>query len=221
MGAPAPEPSLTERGQLLEALLGRLQAADQPGAMTVVDRALELGWTVDDVRFHLVTPALHDVGLRWERGEIGVADEHLACSVCEWLLFALAGRVRRPVATGRRALIGCSEGELHSLGARIIAHTLSEHGWAVLLLGADTPATAWPPIVRARRPDAAILSTTTQAVLGQVGPAVHAIKAARPECRTVLGGQAYWSVSGAAADFGADLLALDPRALPRQLAELS
>jgi len=58
-------------------------------------------------------------------------------------------------------------------------------------------------------------------VLGKVGPAVHAIKAARPECRTVLGGQAYWSVSGAAADFGADLLALDPRALPRQLAELS
>lgn len=116
MGAVAREPSLTERGQLLEGLLDALQAADQPAGMEVVDRAMKLGWTVDDVRFQLITPALHRVGLRWERGEIGVADEHLACSVCEWLLFALAGRVRRPLATGRRALVGCSEGELHGLG---------------------------------------------------------------------------------------------------------
>ena len=217
MGAEAPEPSLTERGQLLEALLGTLQAADQGAATGVVDRALKLGWTVDDVRFHLVTPALHDVGARWERGEIGVADEHLACSVCEWLLFSLAGRVRRPLPTGRRAIVGCSEGELHNLGARIVAHVLSERGWTVLLLGADTPAAAWPQIVRARRPDVAVLSTTTPGVLRDVASCVRAIKTARPECRTVVGGQAYWDLPSAAVDFGADLLALDARSLPSQL----
>lgn len=219
MGAVAPDPSLTERGQLLEALLGALQAADQLAAIRVVKRAVKLGWTVDDVRFQLVTPALYDVGVRWERGEIGVADEHLAASICEWLLFDLAGRVRRPSATGRRALIGCSEGELHSLGARIIAHVLSERGWTVLFLGADTPAAAWPQIVRSRRPDAAVLSTTTHAALRQVGPALHAIKAARPHCRTIIGGQAYSRLSSEAADFGADLLALDARTLPQQLQE--
>jgi methanogenic corrinoid protein MtbC1 len=217
MGALAPDPSLTERGQLLEALLGALQAADQPGAMRVVDRAMKLGWTVDDVRFHLLTPAMYEVGLRWQRAEIGVADEHLACSICEWLLFALAGRVRRPPATGRRALVGCSEGELHSLGARMIAHLLSERGWGVLLLGADTPAAAWPQIVRARRPDVAVLSTTVHGVLGRVGPSLRAIKEARPSCRTVIGGQAYWELSSAAADFGADSLTLDARSLHQQL----
>lgn len=61
---------------------------------------------------------------------------------------------------------------------------LSERGWTVMLLGADTPAAAWPQIMRARRPDIAVLSTTTAAVLGQVGAALHAIKTARPECRT-------------------------------------
>jgi methanogenic corrinoid protein MtbC1 len=185
----------------------------------VVDKALKLGWTVDDVRFHLVTPALYDVGARWERGEIGVADEHLACSICEWLLFALAGRVRRPRPTGRRALVGCSEGELHSVGARMIAHVLSERGWTVMLLGADTPAAAWPQIVRARHPDVVVLSTTTVAVLGQVGPALHAIEGARPECRTVIGGQAYWRLSSPSVSFGADLVALDARTLPQRLLE--
>src|SRR5919202_993809 len=89
--------------------------------------------TIDDVRFDLITPALAEVGARWERGAIGVADEHLASSVCEWLLFNLAGRASREAATGRRAatgsraIVGCSDGELHSLGARIVAHVLAEH----------------------------------------------------------------------------------------------
>ena len=217
MGAPAPDPSLTERGQLVESLLGALDGADQPSAMRVVDRAIKLGWTVDDVRFHLVTPALYEVGRRWQRAEIGVADEHLACSICEWLLFALAGRVRRPPATGRRALVGCSEGELHSLGARMIAHLLSERGWTVLLLGADTPASAWPQIVRARRPDVAFLSTTTHELLAQVGPSLMAIKTARPDCRTIVGGQAFWDLPSAASDCGADSLLLDARALIQQV----
>jgi MerR family transcriptional regulator, light-induced transcriptional regulator len=219
MGAMAPDPSLTERGQLLEGLLLALRVADQSRAVEVVDKALKLGWTVDDVRFHLITPALYEVGARWERGEIGVADEHLASSICDWLLFALAGRVQRLRATGRRALVGCSEGELHVLGARMIAHVLSERGWTVMLLGADTPAAAWPQIVRARRPDVAVLSTTTAAVLGQVGPSLHAIKTARPECRTVVGGQAYARLSSPAVEFGADLVALDARTLPERLLE--
>jgi MerR family transcriptional regulator, light-induced transcriptional regulator len=219
MGAMAPDPSLTERGQLLEGLLLALRVADQSRAVEVVDKALKLGWTVDDVRFHLITPALYDVGTRWERGEIGVADEHLASSICDWLLFALAGRVRRPRPSGRRALVGCSEGELHALGARMIAHVLYERGWTVMLLGADTPAAAWPQIVRARRPDVAVLSTTTAAVLGQVGPSLHAIKTARPECRTVVGGQAYARLSRPEVEFGADLVALDARTLPERLLE--
>jgi MerR family transcriptional regulator, light-induced transcriptional regulator len=219
MGATAPDPSLTERGQLLEALLRALRVADQMRAVEAVDAALKLGWTVDDVRFHLITPAMYDIGARWERGEIGVADEHLACSICDWLLFALAGRVRRPRPTGRRALVGCSEGELHALGARMIAHLLSEHGWTVMLLGADTPATAWPQIVRTRRPDIAVLSSTTVGVLDQIGPALHAIKTARPECRTVIGGQAYARLPSPSGSFGADLVALDARTLPQRLLE--
>jgi methanogenic corrinoid protein MtbC1 len=99
----------------------------------------------------------------------------------------------------------------------MIAHLLSEDGWTVLLLGADTPAAEWPEITRARHPDVAVLSTTTSAVLERVEPAVRAIKTARPDCRTILGGQAYWGLSCTAADFGADVLALDARVLPREL----
>ena len=119
-------------------------------------------------------------------------------------------------AAGARRL---QRGGAARLGARMIAHVLSERGWTVMLLGADTPAAAWPQIVRARRPDIAVLSTTTVAVLGRVGPSLHAIKTARPECRTVIGGQAYSRLSNPSVNFGADLVALDARTLPQRLLE--
>jgi len=204
------------RIDLLNDLLGAALQADQRAAMTVVERALNRGWTIDDVRFDLITPVLYDVGRRWERAEIGVAEEHLATSVCEWVLFYLGGRRPRPAPTGRRAVVGCSEGELHSLGARIIGHVLVEHGWRVLFLGASMPAAAWSQIVRARHPEVAVVCTTTASLLAPVPLTVSAIKAAQPDCRTVAGGQAYWSAPDAAR-VGADLVALDGRALAGQL----
>jgi methanogenic corrinoid protein MtbC1 len=215
--AEKPDSALTDRDQLLEALGDALRAVDQLRAMTVVRQALKRGWTVDDVRFFLIRPALYDVGSRWERGEIGVGDEHLATSVCEWLLFALAGRVRRRPTTGLRALVGCSEGEQHVLGARIVAHVLSENGWSVLFLGAATPVPAWAQIVEARRPDVAVLSTTTPGAFDTVAPALAVIKASRPTCRTVVGGQAYLGSDVSAEDLGADLLAVEAGGLPAQL----
>jgi MerR family transcriptional regulator, light-induced transcriptional regulator len=217
MGAPAPPPPSADGNRLLEALLAALLAADQMAAQTVIDRARRLGWTVDAIRFGLIVPALHEVGDAWERGDIGVADEHLATSVCEWLLFGLAGQVRRPPRTGARAVVGCSEGELHSLGALVAANVLSEHGWTVLLLGAATPIAAWGSIVAARRPDAVAVATTGAERLDVVGPTLHAVRRARPGCRTVVGGQAYASSPGAAAEAGADALVADVRALPDRL----
>jgi methanogenic corrinoid protein MtbC1 len=204
---------LADRVALLEHLLMRLLDADQIGALTVVERALALGWTIDDVRFSLIGPAMVEVGVRWEHGEIGVADEHLASSVAEWLLYRVAGRARRPVPSGRRAVVGCSDGELHCLGARIVGHVLVEHGWKVLYIGCSTPPEAWGQIVRARRADAALLSTTTPGRLEGVPPALAAIKAARPECRTVVGGQAYWQIAKPDRFSGADTVALDARTL--------
>src|SRR6476661_4452869 len=152
MGGDAPELTVRDRKELLEALLGALLAVDQAAALGIVAQAVKAGWSADDVRFGLITPALYEVGVRWQRGEIGVAEEHLATSVCEWLLFGLAGSAPRSPATGRRAVVGCSAGELHELGARIVGHVLVERGWRVLQLGASTPTDGWSQIVRARHP---------------------------------------------------------------------
>jgi methanogenic corrinoid protein MtbC1 len=210
-------PPLPQRDALGEALLRRLLDADQREAMHVVETAMTLGWTVDDVRLSLIAPVLREVGARWERGAIGVAEEHLASSVSEWLLYALAGRAPRRRRTGRRAVVGCTQDELHCIGARIVGHMLVERGWSVLFVGPSTPPEAWAQIVEARRPEAAVLSTTTQLRLEPVARTLAAIRARRPDCRTVVGGQAYWALSGPPPGIDADLLVLDPLALAQAL----
>jgi methanogenic corrinoid protein MtbC1 len=219
MGARAPSDSPPHAAELREGLLVTLQAADQTAAHGIVERAMGLGWTADQLRFDLITPGLHEIGARWERGEIGVADEHLATSVCEWLLFTIAGHVRRPPASGRRAVVGCSEGELHSVAPLMLANVLAERGWRVLFLGASIPAAAWAPIVSARRVDVAVLSTTTTAAVREVAVTLRSIHAARPACLTVVGGQAYEGEPELEASLGAGLVTGDARGLPGRLEE--
>jgi methanogenic corrinoid protein MtbC1 len=202
---------------LREGLLLTLGAADQLAAHGILERATGLGWSADELRCDLITPVMHEVGRRWERGEIGVADEHLATSVCEWLLFSIAGRAPRdrdPAA--RRAIVGCSPGELHSLGALIVANVLTERGWRVLYLGDSTPPDAWPPIVRARAADVAVLTTTTPSAVAHVPGTLRAIHDARPECLTVVGGQAY-ATRAIGRAVGAAIVAGEVRRLPERL----
>ena len=212
MGA-TPTRAGTERAELLRDLLASLMGADQIAAHAVLERALRLGWSADDVRFELITPALHEVGERWARKEIGVGDEHLATSVCESLLATMAGRTSRAPASGRRAVVGCSEGELHTLAARMVANVMTEAGWTVLFLGASTPAGAWSPIVRSRHADAAVISTTMPKGVASVRPTLRSIREARPGCLLAVGGQAYAGRRGDGRRLGADLVAEDPREL--------
>ena len=203
--------------RLREGLLLALQAADQAAAHGIVERAAGLGWSPDELRCELITPVLYEVGSRWEHGEIGVAEEHLATSICEWLLFTISGRTPRAVGPhDRRAVVGCSAGELHTLGALIVANVLTERGWRVLNLGASTPPDAWAPIVRARRVDVAVLSTTTPSAIAQVPDTLRSIRDARSDCLTVVGGQAYVS-RAIGRRVGATIVGADPRDLPDQL----
>jgi methanogenic corrinoid protein MtbC1 len=210
-----PPPAHAEK--LQEALLLALRAGDQTAAHGIVDRASALGWSPDELRCDLITPTLHEVGRRWEIGELGVAEEHLASAICEWLLAAIAGRTPRTVGPDdRRAVVGCPGGELHALGAMIVANVLAERGWRVLYLGAATPPDAWGPIVRARRMDAAVISTTTAAAVAQVPETLRAIREARRETVTVVGGQAFTS-RRIGRGVGAGLVVDDPRDLAAQL----
>jgi len=107
---------------------GRAQAA-----LDVVIARLSFEAVARDV----LLPYLRDLGERWERGEVSVAQEHFASIVLRGRLLALTRGWDRGV--GPRALLACAPGERHDLGLIVFGLALRQHGWRITYLGPDTP----------------------------------------------------------------------------------
>jgi MerR family transcriptional regulator, light-induced transcriptional regulator len=121
---------------LVTELTDALDDYDEPRAQGVIDRMLS-AFSVDAVLRDAVLPLLHELGLRWERGEVSVAQEHFASSVIRGRLLGLArgwGAGSGPVA-----ILACPPGEEHDLGLLALGIVLHDRGWRVAYLGPDTP----------------------------------------------------------------------------------
>jgi methanogenic corrinoid protein MtbC1 len=82
-------------------------------------------------------PYLHDIGERWEEGQLSVAQEHFASGFIHARLLALARGWDRGL--GPRALLACPQDEQHTCGLIAYGIALHEVGWRITYLGADTP----------------------------------------------------------------------------------
>jgi MerR family transcriptional regulator, light-induced transcriptional regulator len=109
---------------------------DEPRAQRAFDRMLS-AFSVDAVLRDGVLPFLHDLGLRWERGEVSVAQEHFASSVIRGRLLGLARGWG--AGSGAVAILACPPGEEHDLGLLALGIVLHDRGWRVAYLGPDTP----------------------------------------------------------------------------------
>jgi signal transduction histidine kinase len=137
----------------------------------------------------VITPALREIGRRWEERLLGVADEHLATVVVEATLGGLVHRF--PVSKGGPpALVGCVEGERHQVGARMVADLLLFEGWNAVLLGADVPTEDFVRKVRENRPLLVCLSVTMPELLPRLVSLVRRIRGAAPAAKIVVGGGA-------------------------------
>jgi MerR family transcriptional regulator, light-induced transcriptional regulator len=213
MGAAAPE----LLGELRERYVELLIAGEARGAHALVAEALRAA-PVEAVYRELVTEALHEVGDRWERGEVTVAEEHLASGICETSLPDLAERLPRLPRRHRTAIVACVPWELHALGARIVSDFLEAGGWEVLHLGALVPASVLAQLVVARNADVVALSATTTRSLGELGGVCARLHALPRSPVVAAGGQALLDAPVGFAPPGA-VVEHSPEALVKLLAE--
>ena len=120
------------RAELAEAL----DAFDEPRAQAIFDRLLAIA-TVETLLSEVVMPYLRELGERWERGEVSVAQEHFATGVLRGRLLGLARGWG--LGLGPVAVLACLPGEQHDLGLIAFGIALRARGWRVVYLGADAP----------------------------------------------------------------------------------
>lgn len=123
---------------LVPAVLAALADYDVDTAEPMVMRAAALLGSRAFVR-QVAVPLLHEIGERWQRGELRVFHEHTASAIVRSALIGLlrAQAVREPAQV---AIAGTLTGESHALGALMAGLVAASHGWRVIVLDHELPA---------------------------------------------------------------------------------
>ena len=172
-------------------LEARLIASDEPGAWDVIETALGSGMEPEAVLLELLTPVLRSIGTLWEQGELSIAKEHRASVVAMRLIGRLGGRFGRRGHKRGSVVLASPSGEQHSAPVAIAANLLRWRGFAVIELGANTPAEAVAEAAAGEtRLVAVAMACTTRASCQAARRTVAALRLCRPDVPVLLGGAA-------------------------------
>ncbi len=136
-------------------LAAALGSFDDGDAHAVFDDLLAR-LSIDTLLRDVIVPYLHELGERWERGEVSIAEEHFATTVLRGRLLGLARGWGRGI--GPLAVLACAPGEQHDLGLIAFGLALRARGWRIVYLGADTPITSVADAARSCTPAAVVVS---------------------------------------------------------------
>jgi len=187
-------------------MIEAIVAFDEGRLEEIYNEALSL-YPIEMVTRLLLRPLLVELGLRWESGPGGVAEEHFFAF---YLRNKLGARFHhRPRKTGgRRLLLACLPGEYHEIALLLFALAANEQGFQLLTLGADTPLQELARVADKTKSDAIVLS-------GAVQPAEAVLNRGLPELveavsvPVFVGGQASVLAADAIGKAGAEALGQD------------
>jgi MerR family transcriptional regulator, light-induced transcriptional regulator len=137
----------------LELAQGRILAATQRWDASGIDSELtRLSMLLDAQTLfeRVVAPVAAEVGKRWERGEMSIAQEHLLSERLELAVRASLRGLER--SDGPVVLLACVDLEQHVLGLLGAALRFAQSGARIVVLGAMTPPVALADAVRSMAP---------------------------------------------------------------------
>ncbi len=84
----------------------------------------------------VITPLMDEVGNKWRSGEMSPANEHFASEIVKNYLknIVLSSNI---VPTAPKLIVTTPKGQLHDVGAAIVATAAVMEGWKVIYLGAN------------------------------------------------------------------------------------
>ena len=199
----------TETTLLRERYTATLLTGDHEEAAKVVSDAMDQDLDPVVVYLEIITPALAEVGNAWHRGELNIAAEHLAIQITLQQSAYIRGVARRRRRIGAEAVITAVEGEMHAVGARLIADLFYMEGWDVAFLGQNTPTTDLVEWVKERSPALVILSFSRPDRIPVVRQAAAILKSLDNAPLVFVGGAGIAALD-AQGGIAADLISGDP-----------
>jgi MerR family transcriptional regulator, light-induced transcriptional regulator len=125
-----------------QSLIDRILAAVSKYRPTECDQVMAMAFALlppFEVVRNVLSPALREVGERWHRGEISIAQEHIASNCARRQLAALL-HTFNSIAKGPAVVFATLSGERHELGILMYAALAASLRLRAYYLGPDLPA---------------------------------------------------------------------------------
>jgi methanogenic corrinoid protein MtbC1 len=145
-------------GALLERLLDASVRLDEAGASQALAEALTVA-PVETVALELVQPVLHAIGERWASGDLSVTVEHFSSNILRNQIAQLLRISPAPIRAAQ-IVVACAPGELHDVGALMLALFLRRRGWDVVFVGASVEPEDFIADVALIQPTAVLISAS-------------------------------------------------------------
>ena len=153
----------------------------------------------------LLEPAQVEIGWLWEQNQITVAREHAATAITDHVLDRLHAHLDVPAPRRGRALMTAVDGELHRIGAKMVAYALEADGWDMRLLATPSPPEDVLDAIDDHAPSLIGISTTILFNLPDTADLIDAIRdRVGPSPRILVGGAAFGSSTDLWREVGAD-----------------
>lgn len=178
--------------ELRQRLLGQFLALDEAGATSTIAQSLAVHG-VEDVCLGLFVPVLADIGHQWAEGMLSVTVEHFSSALIRAQLDALY-RSAPAMDGGPLVMIGCAPGEMHELGALMLALFARRAGLRVAYLGQNLEVESLIATLIAADAACVVLSASlrphAEALIG-IGQRLHELELGRESPAFYYGGQAF------------------------------
>lgn len=148
------------KGQSSESLFDSLISGCEEETSNVLIKTFLNGRPLLEIFDELVSPAMRQIGDLWFKGEITVAQEHLASRAAHAAILKLRNSLPVPKLTGELAFCCAFEGDFHELPTHLSQITIESCGWEVLNFGANTPLYSLSEEVMYHSPEAICISVS-------------------------------------------------------------
>jgi methanogenic corrinoid protein MtbC1 len=196
-----------QRDYLKEILAGKRKAA-----LEIVMDAYRGGYPIPGIYVDVFQESLYEIGRLWEANRITVADEHMGTAITQYVMSNLYQHLEvGDTHRGKFVMTGV-QGELHQVGANMVADVLEIDGWDVQFLGTNVPVEG---VLQSIRQHGADLFGVSSTMLFNIPKVIELVSAVRTEfgdsVRILLGGGAFRGLQELPGELKGCIVALDLR----------
>jgi MerR family transcriptional regulator, light-induced transcriptional regulator len=137
-----------------------LEAGDEVKSRQIVLDLYLAGHSIAGICDRVITPVFHQMGDKWDHGEVAVYQERRAVEILHRLLYSLREILPAPSQAAALAIGATLTGDPYSLPGLMVELTLQESGWQAFFYGCELPVDTICAAIQESKPDLFWLSVS-------------------------------------------------------------